>query len=287
MRQILAITVVCLLSASAFAQSKKPNVKKLNEEGIAAFEAGRFEEAAQKFQDAWKIDPDPTLRKNESIAWFKANRCNEASTAGTSYLDSGTVDAGTRVEIHAVLANCRVSYAREAMGAKDFALAEKFIDEAEVLALSDAPKETIRVAREDLNKAREADAAAAAEAQQKAALEAAAKTPPPAVDSGAPVLPWVITGAGAAILASAAVYHVIAATSMASEYEDVAAAGDDRARYDELASSLDTARWLVPTLYAIGAATTGVGVYFLMEQDNNQPTAAPTPAGGVTFSGRF
>jgi tetratricopeptide (TPR) repeat protein len=287
MRPILTFAVVCLLSTSAFAQSKKPDVKKLNEEGIAAFEAGRFEEAAQKFQDAWKLDPDPTLRKNEAIAWYKANRCNEASAAGTSYLDSSAVDKETRIEIHAVLANCRVSYAREAMGAKDFVLAEKFIDEAEVLALSDPPKETIRVAREDLAKAREAEAQALAEAQQKAALEAAAKTPPPEVESSSPVLPWAITGAGAAILASAAVYHVIAATSMASEYEDVAAAGEDRARYDELASSLDTARWLVPTLYAIGAATTGVGVYFLMEQDSSQPTAAPTPAGGVTFSGRF
>lgn len=289
MRQLLTVMMVCLLSSSAFGQSKqdKETIKKLNEEGIAAFEAGRFDEAAQKFQDAWKLDPDPSLRKNEAIAWFKANRCNEASTAGTSYIDSGAADPESRVEIHALLATCRVSYARDAMGAKNFDLADQFLNEADVLALSEAPKQAIAQARLDLAKAREEHAKAEAEAAQKAQMEAAAKAVPAPEPAAELPIPWIITGAGAAILVGAAAYHVVSLTSTASEYEDVAAAGTDRARYDELASSLDTARWLVPTLYAIGAATTGVGVYFLMEQDQSQPNASPTPAGGVTFSGRF
>ncbi len=275
---IIVILMICLSSSTAFAK-KRSLVKQLNNEGITAFEAGDFELAAKKFFEAWNIDQDPTLRKNEAIAWFKANKCKEASEASASYIDSGAADKETRSEMKAILSNCRVSYAREAAEVRDFNLAENFLVEAEGFAETAVPKENIQLARLDIARLRD-------DYNQEIRQRALAKQA--TIDSEADSdtnWPAIITGTGAAILTTAVVYHIVAATYYASEYEDVAKRGTDRPRYDDLASSLDTARWLVPTLYALGATTTGIGVYFLYN-DSADTSAAPS-SGGVTFSGQF
>lgn len=281
MRHIIIVTLmVCLSSGTAFAKKRSP-VKQLNDEGITAFEAGDFELAAKKFFEAWNIDQDPTLRKNEAIAWFKANKCKEASEAGASYLDSGAADEETRSEMKAILANCRVAYAREAADVRDFNLAEKFLVEAEGFAETAVPKENIQLARLDIARIKDEHDK---EIRQQALLNEA-KVKSESESESEMNWPAIVTGTGAVILTSAIVYHIVAATYYASEYEDSAKQGTDRPRYDELASSLDTARWLVPTLYALGATTTGVGVWFLYN-DSADTSAAPS-SGGVTFSGQF
>ncbi|MEZ4460239.1 MAG: hypothetical protein R3E66_11040 [bacterium] len=280
MRTWIILLLLCGLASPAVAQTRaeKKQIKALNEAGITAFQEGRFADAAASFREAWKIHPDPTLRKNEAIAWFKANNCKEASEAATSFLDAADTDPEARGEINSVLANCRVEYAREAMRFKDFKLAEDFLAQAENLATADVTKENIRQARLELAKAR-------------SEVEAPVEATPTVVTANAeptqPVWPYVVAGTGAAIVLTAAIYHVVSLTSTASEYEDVAAAGRDKARYNELASSLDTARWLVPTLYAVGLATTGVGAYFVFGREDTATTPAAPTSAGVTFSGSF
>lgn len=275
----IPVILICSLASPALAQSKaeRKQVKVLNEEGIEAFESGDFARAAQKFQEAWKIKPDPTLRKNEAIAWFKAKNCKNASEAATSFLGSDANSPEDVAEVNTILANCRVEYARQAMAYKDYELARTFLSQAEYLATLDVTKENISQARLELAKL---------ESQTSPVVQAPTDLPHEETPRDAPIWPYVAAGTGAAILATAIIYHIVSVTSTASEYEDVAKAGNDRARYDELASSLDTARWLVPTLYVVGAATTGVGAYFLMGHGTETQASAPVSA-GITFSGRF
>ena len=272
---IIVILMVCLSSGTAFAKKKRGLVQQLNDEGITAFEAGNYELAAKKFFEAWNIDSDPTLRKNEAIAWFKADKCKEASEASASYLDSGAADKETRSEMKSILANCRVTYAREAANARDFNLAENFLVEAEEFAETAVPRENIKLARLEIAQIRD---------EYNQEIRRRAKVEPTTTESAAS-WPAVVAGTGAVILTSAIVYHIIAATYYASEYDNAANQGTDRARYDDLADSLDTARWLVPTLYAIGATTTGIGVWFLYNEPAD--TSAAPSSGGVTFSGHF
>ncbi len=260
---LLAFALVVLPGSQAAADE----VAELNEEGIAAFQEGRFEEAAQKFRAAWEIEPEPPLRKNEAIAWFKAGRCEEALEAAASYVSYGEDDPEAREDAESVIGNCKVELARSAITLGDFALAQKMLDETEGLRLDDFAREQVNLARLELARARD-------EAPPREDDAVAASAPPPEPLNTREMLGWVFTGTGGVFIASALIYHIVMLTSVAPEHEDLGASGSDRARFDELSSKLDTARWLVPTLYALGASSAGAGIYLLLDSSAAETSVA-------------
>lgn len=259
---LVALVLVVFSSVTAFADE----VAELNEEGIAAFENERFEEAAQKFRAAWSIEPDPSLRKNEAIAWFKAGRCEEALVAASSYVGLGIDDPAAREDAESVIANCKVEFARDAMKVSDLDLAEKMLDEIEGLQVDEFTREQMNLARLDLARARD-----------EARAEALPAEPERAPETDDDTLGWVLTGTGGVVFLTAVIYHLVMATSVASEHEEVGAAGEDRVRFDALSSQLDTARWLVPTLYVVGATTAGIGIYLILDSAVETPQASFSP----------
>ena len=251
--------------SAAFAEEantkNSENIEKLNEEGITAFQAGEFELAAQKFQAAYAIEPDATLLKNEAIAWFKADKCKEAVDAATSFKILGNPEPGPLLEADSVIANCHVMFANTAMAAGDLDKAGELLDQTNQLQPDEEAKDFIILAREELGQKH-------AETTQALTLPPESQPAPSKTNLG-----WILTGVGGTILASALIYHVYALTSLKTDYDDVAAAGLDRDRYNELGESLDTARWMVPTLYALGLGTGGAGVYFLIDRGETQEMA--------------
>ena len=93
-------------------------------------------------------------------------------------------------------------------------------------------------------------------------------TPPPPVqsDSGLGALFWtgvVLGGVGVGSLVGAVVVDVITVSDF-DEYKDVAEAGTDRARYDDLKSSIDDQKLIATILYGAGGALAATGVIMMI-----------------------
>lgn len=304
-RRLICFVFVALMAipAIAGAQDAPPadappagDIVKLNEDGIAAFQAGNFEEAATKFRQAYEIQPENTLKKNEAVAWFKAGNCENALRAGREFLALADVDELSQTEARAVTLQCDLQLARTAVDAGDLDKAEQHTASARInqpdpqaVKQLDQLDADIAAKRKIEEEARQ-KALADAEARRKAEQAAAAN------DGGgsSSALGLGLMSGGGALLVGTLVYHVVMLASVAPKFRDVAAAGDDRARYDDLGKKLETANWLVPTLYAVGAVTTGVGVWFWMQSSAETDAAAAATASprrarefGVSVGWRF
>jgi tetratricopeptide (TPR) repeat protein len=253
---ILLFILLAGFASPAFAQ----DIVELNEKGIAAFQEGRFADAASFFQQAYGVEAQPPLKKNEAAAWFKAGKCPEAINAAKQYL---ALDTGVEIsvkETRAILVDCNVQLAKTATDEGALEAAEGHLTEAEAhqpdaeaAAKIAAARTAIAEKKEEQRLAREkalAEAEAKREAEQKAARRARMRT----VGLG-------VAGGGAAILLGTLVYHSAMAFGTAPRFKDTAAAGEDRATYDRLGRRLETANWLIPTLYGVGLAAGGAGAY--------------------------
>ena len=302
MKRQLFLTYISLLlaastlSSAAHAQDAPVggDIVKLNEEGIAAFQAGNFEEAATKFQQAYALEPENTLKKNEAVAWFKAGKCGEAVTAANQFLGLEGIDELSATEARAVVVKCDVQLAGAALDAGRVDEAERRLAEAKANQPDEEMQKQIaelesRVAakKQETEEARQ-KALAAAQARLQAEAQAAEQQ-----DAGSTTtLGLALTAAGGAVFLGAVVYHLVMLAGVAPKFRDVAAAGTDRAEYDRLGKRLETARWLAPTLGVVGLATAGVGVWLWMgggESESTTPAAsgwAPMEFGFV-LGGRF
>lgn len=289
---LLGLLVAMLLApANLFAQDTPPqgDIVKLNEEGIAAFQAGNFEEAATKFQQAYELQPENTLKKNEAVAWFKANKCEQAVTAGNQFLALEGTDELSQTEARAVVAKCDVQLAQAALDANRLDEAERRLNEAK--AAQPDPETQAKIAELEPKLAAKKQEA---EARQKAIAEAEARRKAEEAAAAEPsgstqTLGLALTAAGGALVVGALVYHFAMLLGTAPKFRDVAAAGEDRAEYDRLGKKLETARWLAPTIGLVGAATAGVGVWLWMRGDESAPATAgfkPSEV-GVVLSWRF
>ena len=262
------------------------DIVKLNEEGIAAYQAGRFEEAATKFRQAYAIQPENTLKKNEAVAWFKAGRCEEALTAGREFLALPEIDELSQVEARAVVLQCDLQLARAATDAGQLDKAEQHVASARMnqpdpQAVEQLAKlETEIAAKREAEEAAKAQAAADAEARRNAKAAAAAAAADDDRSGSTSTLGLGLTAGGGAILVGTVVYHAALLFSTAPKFRDVAAAGADRAQYDRLGKKLETANWLIPTLYAVGAVTTGVGVWLWLQPGGEGGAPATASVGG-------
>lgn len=290
---ILIALAVMVVGTSAFAQ--EDDIVTLNEEGITAFTEGRFEEAATKFRKAYELKPEQTLKKNEALAWFKANKCTEALRATSEYMALQPTDELSVNEAKAVIVKCNIQKAQESLAAKNHEEAEAFLVKAEASGPGDEDKQAIASARAEIQVERDRvaqeKALAAKRAEEQRQREAAMER-----TSSKKTLGLVLASAGGAIIVGTLVYHLSMALGTAPKFKDNAAAGDDLAEYDKLGKRLETANWLIPTLYAVGLGTAGVGGFFWMSSQGmeSDPSTALGPGKqdrettvGVTVTWRF
>lgn len=279
-RSLAQCAVMCAMlatSPSAFAQAADD----LNTQALATFERGEYEQAAALFAQAYAIDPDPTFRKSEAVAWFKADRCEDAIIAANAFLHAtrGTASAGDRVEPQAVVANCKTSMAETAIGTNSFSLAERLLFEAEQIAPDDYTRDRITATRVTLANARARRDGKSANPNEVTPIE-----PPPKVDAARSSAPgWVAVGVGASALVAGAVWHTVTLTNTVPALREEANGGDPD-QHRRLSRQVSTARTMVWVLYGLGGASMGFGGWYLMTKDGAQTAGTEV---GLSWSGRF
>lgn len=280
----LTAVTFSLHAAVAFAQ----DADALNEQGIEAFAAGRYEEAAQSFAAAFDADADPIFRKSEAVAWFKAGQCEPAVEAANAFLLEWRGAPAETDEAASVVANCKVEFAEEAMEAKSFELAERMLDEAAQTARDTYTTDRISHARIALARLRREQTEASTKTGESAVAEKIAPPPPVVADAGPPVGGVVSLATGGALIAAGAIWHIVSLTQTVPRLE-AEADGGDRDRHARLSQRVDVARVLVPTLYGLGFATAGLGLWFFIDRNESTERAQRRDEAvvGLSLSGRF
>lgn len=190
-RILIVFGLIGALPRSAWAQSKSDagaRMIKLNEEGFSAFSEEDFAKAAQRFEAAHDEVPDPILRKNAAIAWFKAERCVEASEAAVFFLLAEGTQRQDRDEARSVWAHCQLDEAAEALDDGDIKRAESLIARVHILETDKRVNDRVSAARMRLVEAR----VNAAEGELDRVT-----------------VGWGLVGVGAAVLVGTAAYQLV------------------------------------------------------------------------------
>ena len=251
----LVPNVAAAQQAAKEPSSAEERMLTLNEEGFSAFAEGEFAEAARKFEKAHTFVADPILRKNAAIAWFKAGRCEEASQAAIFFLLADEMTVKDRVEARSVLGHCRLEEAEQAIEAGKKERAQAIVERVDLLQTDERVEQRLSSLRMRLGVGR-------SDVSQAASPNIAG---------------WTLVATGAAVLAGTVGYHILSA----NDEDQLQALGDsaqNSRRRQQLEDSVDTARWLVPTLYAAGGLSTGAGVWLVISNGPGQPQETAKPA---------
>lgn len=225
--------------------------------GQALYEGGRFDLAAEEFEQAYRLSNRPALLYNAYIAWRDANDLEKAADALQRYLEQST-DVPGRVSLEARLATMREQVERERSR------------EAE---------------REDA-------LARAAEAERRAAEQ----QPSQPEGGGLPGwVPWTVIGLGGATLVAGAIAGILTLSAQSSLEEDcpnqLCAVDYD---LDGERDSIDSLALTTDILLGTGLVVAGIGAaLFLFVEDGDATerpaaTAACGPAGCfASVGGRF
>jgi tetratricopeptide (TPR) repeat protein len=236
------------------------SVAELNEAGVDAFASGKFEEAAKKFKAAYDLEPTPSVKKNEALAWYKAEKCDDARRAAGEYLTLPDAEELSVKESQTIIIRCDIKSAEAKLAADDLDGATTLISDARTRNPAEADTARLTQLEGQVTARRDQIAAEQAQAQQAVAEAEAAKKREAKKkrDQRMRIIGLSVASTGAAILVGTLVYHLSLATGTSKKFKDAAASGD-RATYDKLGKRLETANWLVPVMYSLGAATSGVG----------------------------
>ncbi len=178
-RTAIVVLVLALGASSAHAQNASQRAMRLFEESREHYDAGRFDRAAELLEEAYRIQPDPTLLYNMARAYEGAGRLSEAVSTYERYLnDAGQVrDRGA---IERRLATLREQIART--------------------------EELERRAREEQPASGEEEEATPAPPRNEA---------PAAPSGGVDPLPWIVLALGAAALGAGVGLGVVSEDSHA------------------------------------------------------------------------
>lgn len=255
------LVVVLSVAIPAAAAAQAMSVQQLNEAGLQAFAEGRHLEAAELFQRAYDDEPRPELLKNEAVAWYQAHRCHKALDVAHRFLQADGLDDRERREVELLVGACRVRLAKHALAAGDDDLAAGLLDRAQDVGPDPALADRIDATRLAIVDHRRQD-----ELSMRQSFG------------------WTMVGVGALTIAAGGIYHAYTLSETEPELAEAGRQGD-RARYDDLQGELRTANWLVPTLYAVGVATGGGGLWIALDTPDPKPDASA----GVTvgFRTRF
>ncbi|AWV89681.1 hypothetical protein [Bradymonas sediminis] len=146
----LALGLLGLGPTAAWAHSNADSnarMLELNEQGFAAFGEEDYLRAARKFEAAHDYVADPILRKNAAIAWFKAERCVEASEAAVFFLLAEGTLRQDRDEARSVWGHCQLDQADRAFAAGDVDRAEAIIARVDAVRTDARVKQRLAGAR--------------------------------------------------------------------------------------------------------------------------------------------
>jgi len=305
----LGVLVVTLFIAgatptTAAADDGKQAMMDLNDQGFAAFSDGRFAEAARTFARAYDAYPDPVCMKNEAIAWYKAGAWAKAISAANRFLSKKGTQPSDRKEAVAVLGNAKVELAGEALDSGSLTMAEQLLDEVGRLDVDSQVRDQVSALRVELARAEKKRAAPHDEATRGHAEKAeddvgetSRARPDGPVTSGAPApdvveevpppkghgAPIVVACVGGAVLLGTVIYHLVA-FGWQAQFLDMTRIGGDPDRFETLRARVDTARWAVPALYAVGGVIAGVGIsWAVFASQSEVPTATRAPHVGLCF----
>lgn len=190
-----ALLAVVALPDRAYAEgTARQRALELNQEGKALVADGRFVDGAGKFREAYQTYPEPALLLKESIAWFKAGRCDDAVPVAQAFLDQpAAMSADDKAQARLITVTCAVHEARTAYDDDRLDEASAHLDRAEKLGPDEESGKEIANLRELI-------------ARRHAATDAAPDTSepvPPATaapkrsGNGRRILGWSLLGAGA------------------------------------------------------------------------------------------
>jgi tetratricopeptide (TPR) repeat protein len=199
---LTSLVVTTAMTSVAHAQETEPSAEAAsgaearmiaeNEAGFSAFAEGDFAEAARKFEQAHSYVPDPILRKNAAIAWFKADHCPEASEAAVFFLLADEMSARDRVEARSVLGHCRLEQAETALERGDVQRAQAIVERVAFLETDERVEARLVAVRMQLSET------GAGSREQISGTETAG---------------WALVAGGAAILAGNVGYHLVSDSS--------------------------------------------------------------------------
>jgi len=259
---LLLFTLVAGLVASApfpvFAQEDRAadtDARTLFEEGRAAYDAGRFEDATRSFRRAYLLSPRYQLLYNIGQSELRAGHDARALEAFEAFLRQASSDDPNRSEVEErarVLRSMGVSSAD----------AETVVETASSPAPAPEPTET--------------------------AAPMATTAPTPAADGGPGIAPWILVGTGAAAVVVGGVLMGVGA----SESSRVTGATDG-SRWADLegaASNVNVLWGAGIGVAAVGLAAVGVGIAWAVAGGSSESgTTARLRVGpmGVAVEGAF
>jgi hypothetical protein len=236
--RLVIVCVVLVVSSSpwtsvAIAQSdasSDADARRFFEEGRVAYEAGNFEAAVRGFRRAYLLSPRPALLYNIGQAELRAGHDGLALEALEGFLRQAPPEDGRRSEVEE-----RVRVLRS-MGVRP-------ASEAEAEAAQHAAEGTTSTSTTGSTEATTPTAATTPTTPITTTTEAS--------DSGPGIAPWIVAGAGGAVLVAGAVLMGVAAGD-ASRVTDAMPG----ASWPELQSVGANAQ----TMWGVGIALVGVGL---------------------------
>lgn len=307
----LAVVLVMASSSSALAQDdSRGQMLALTQEGSAAFQEERFEDAALKFERAYEAYPDENLLKNAMVAWFKAGKCDRAIPSGERYIQVGKkVTPQDRSDVKTVLMECELKTAQGKLEFGKLDEAEDALDRAQASGPDEAFAPRIAALRQRIAAKREELAPDAAPVERSVAVRPAAGEDD-SVD-WIPVAGYASLGTGVVLLGAWVPYFISVKSQNDAFEEQIDSSSDgeldscvrisadqlacsdpgDERRINENAERIDNYRTWGTVMWVGGAAlaATGSGLllyhYFLREPEAHaagltlQPELGPDRVG--------
>ncbi len=273
MKRLSIQVVICVLTvmtgispALADDSSARQEMLRLSAEGQSQFEDGRLNEAAETYAKAYEAYPQAILLKNQMIARYLLEECEEAVELGEVYMATGEASEEDQEDVRAVYGECSLDLAEAAVEKEQWTTALEWLEFGEEYLLEPQLQEDASKIRETAENALEADDGDQGTAPGRAD-----------VDSGDnnDLIAYSLVGGGVAMLAGATVWYFRAQ----GMYNELADAEGDLARFNELnenqnyTARINRARWAVPTLYAVGGLVTAAGVVLLVLPSDEEPGA--------------
>lgn len=248
----------------------------LSAEGNELYEQGDLEQAAETYSRAYDAYPQPILLKNEMITRYLLEECETAVELGTSFMDADAGSEEDRQDVEAVLGECSLELAEEALADDELSRVAHWLDFGESYWVDEDLRADGQELRAQLDERIEDD-----EVEEPVVDE------PPESDFGTRQIGGLsLTGAGAVALGSALVWHLRWESrhsdleAMRDEVEAGEMSSEDFAdEQSAVQDSYDTVRWAVPTLYGLGAVATAAGLTMLLWPSSNgeEPAAMVHP----------
>lgn len=254
---VAALFVVSFGNITAAQDAAPDAYQQYLDRGLSEYEAGRYETAAEAFQAAYAIRPEPELQYNAARSFERAVKREEAIAAYELFLELPGTTSDTRTRALQALASLRAEI--EAMSA-----AERTPDPIETDPVVDAPNSNPTVTEEPSSSSR----------------------------GGKTTAGWVLIGTGAVSLIAGGVFGGLALASN-SEFEDATV----RSEQLELADEVNNNALAADVLLGVGLVFAVVGVVLIAtdsgdeEEDDSahlrfSPSASPTGV-GLMLSGRL